>query len=379
MPKTENSTTLLPSQDEFRAALHQEVQGAVRAVIESVMQEELAELLHAGVYHRNTDRKGYRNGSYPRDLVTASGVLTKLRVPRDRAGQYQTQVFERFQRYEPEVSQAIAAMFFAGVSQGRVAEVTQPLLGATPSASSVSRIAHDLQTECDTWRARPLLAQYRVILLDGVYFPIVHEQKADETPLLVAMGVDLNGQRSVLGFVIGDAESTLAWQSLLDDLKQRGLTTVDLFVSDGGEGLITALEHSFAQSPRQRCWNHKMRNVLAKIPKRTKKEVAAALKGITAQDSREKAQEQVQAFVARYEAIYPEAVTCLQRDLAACFTFYDFPKTLWRHIKTTNAIEGLFHIIRQRTNKIGAFRNEASCILIVYASIQAIRFNRVTL
>lgn len=98
MPQTENSTTLLPGQDEFRAALHQAVQGAVRAVIESVRQEELAELLQAGVYHRNADRKGYRNGSYPRDLVTASGVLTQLRVPRDRAGQYQTQVFERFQR-----------------------------------------------------------------------------------------------------------------------------------------------------------------------------------------------------------------------------------------------------------------------------------------
>jgi len=379
MPKPENSTTLLPSQDEFRTALHQEVRGAVRAVIESVMQEELETLLQAGAYDRRSQRTGYRNGSYTRDLVTASGVLAKLRVPRDRAGQYQTQVFERFQRYEPEVSQAIAAMFFAGVSQGRVAEVTQPLLGATPSASSVSRIAHDLQTECDTWRARPLLAQYRIILLDGVYFPIVHEQKADETPLLVAMGIDLTGQRSVLGFVIGDAESTAAWQNLLNDLKRRGLTTVDLFVSDGGEGLIGALERSFPQSPRQRCWNHKMRNVLAKIPKRTKKEVAAALKGITTQDSRDKARDQVQAFIARYEVIYPEAVACLQRDLDACFTFYDFPKTLWRHVKTTNAIEGLFHTVRQRTNKIGAFRNETSCILIVYATIQAIRFNRVTL
>lgn len=179
--------------------------------------------------------------------------------------------------------------------------------------------------------------------------------------------------------MIGAAESAVAWQSLLDDLKRRGVTTVDLFVSDGGEGLISALERSLPQSPRQRCWTHKLRNVLAKIPKRTKQEVAAALKGITTQDSRDKAREHVQAFIARYEAIYPEAVAGLQRDLEACFTFYDFPKTLWRHIKTTNAIEGLFHTLRQRANKIGAFRNEASCILIVYASIQAIRFNRVTL
>ena len=107
--------------------------------------------------------------------------------------------------------------------------------------------------------------------------------------------------------------------------------------------------------------------------------MAATLKGIVAQESRLQAQDQVHAFAARYESIYPEAVACLKRDLEACFTFYDFPKSLWRHIKTTNAIEGLFHTVRQRANKIGSFRNEASCILIVYATIQSIRFNRVTL
>ena len=378
MPERNDTTVLLPSQAEFRTALHKEARLAVRVMIESVMREELTQFLQAAPYERKKGRAGYRNGSYGRDLVTSTGILMDLQVPRDRAGQFQTQVFEHFQRYEPEVSAAITAMFVAGVSQARVAEVTQPLLGAAPSASSVSRIAHDLQTACEAWRKRPLLEHYRVIVIDGVYFPIVHGPKADETPLLVALGIDSEGQKSVIGLMVAGEESTDAWQSLLDDLKQRGVKAVDLFVTDGDEGLIGVLERAFPRTPRQRCMNHKMRNVLAKVPKRDKREVAAALKGVFAQANREEARLQAQAFRARYEAAYPEAVACLERDLEACLTFYDFPKSMWRHIRTTNAIEGLFHTIRQRTNKIGAFRNENSCILIVYATIQSIHLNKVT-
>jgi len=377
MSKRDDSTHLFPSQEEFRAALREEARLAVQVVIESVMREELTQFLQAEPYQRQKGRTGYRNGGYVRDLVTSAGVLADLRVPRDRAGQFQTQAFERFQRYEPEVSEAIAAMFVAGVSQRRVAEVTQPLLGVAPSASSVSRIAHDLQSACDTWRKRPLLEHYRVIFIDGVYFPIVHGQQADETPLLVAVGIDLEGQKAVIGLMIAGEESADAWQNLLDDLKQRGVRAVDLFVTDGDEGLIGVLERTFAHTLRQRCTNHKMRNVLAKVPKRDKCEVAAALKGIFAQESREEARLQAQAFRARYETSYPEAVTCLERDLEACLTFYHFPKNMWRHIRTTNAIEGLFHTIRQRTNKIGAFRTEQSCTLIVYATIQSIHLNKV--
>lgn len=127
--------------------------------------------------------------------------------------------------------------------------------------------------------------------------PIVRGEKANETPILVAMGIDLGGQRSVLSFMPAGAESVEAWQGLIDDLKWRGVAQVDLFVTDGDDGLIGALERSFPATARQRCWVHKvhpersrrMRNVLAKIPKRAKKDVAAALKGIVAQDSREAA------------------------------------------------------------------------------------------
>ncbi len=377
---TEYSTNLLLSQDEFRAALREEAQIAVRCVLETAMQEELTVLLQAELYARTATRRGRRNGYYRRDLVTAVGPLPDVKVPRDRAGRYQTSVFERFARYQSEIIDTLTAMFFGGVSQRQVGPVVEPLLGVSPSASAVSRLAHDLEGECAAWRERPLQSHYQVIYLDGVYFPILHGDKKDETPLLVALGVDERGRKEVLSVSVAGAETADAWQGVVDDLKQRGVQQVDLLLTDGDAGLIGVLERSFPATPRQRCITHKERNArsVARVPARRKKEVAAALKGIFAQSSRDEALAQAEAFSVRFAQVYPEAVACLQRDLADCLTFYDFPRALWRHIRTNNALEGLFHTVRQRTNKMGAFRNETSCMLIVYAVIQNIRFHRIT-
>jgi len=405
------------SPEAFRTALKQEARIAVRCVLESAMQEELTFLLQADRHERTPGRTGKRNGGYLRELITGLGPLT-LQVPRDREGQYQTRVFDpsallrdrRFARRpfgkaqgpQTEVTQLLTGMFVGGVSQSQVGHVVESLLGTAPIASTVSRTAlrrgsgtaHDLQAACDTWRKRPLQAQYRVIYLDGVYFSICHEDQVDSTPLLVALGVDLTGHKEVLGFVVAGQESAPAWQGLLDDLKQRGVQKADLFVTDGAvpelcrrdEGLIGVLERAFPESKRQRCITHKMRNVLAKVPQRAKKEVAACLKGVFAQPSRPEAQTHLDAFCARYQTVYPEAVTTLRRDVDSCLTFYDFPREMWslsivegwKHIRTTNALEGLFHTVRLRTDKIGAFRNEASCVLIVYAVLQTVQLRRIS-
>ena len=375
---TEYSTSALLDQDEFRAALREQAQVAVRAVLESAMHAELTALLQAQPYVRAESRRGQRNGYYQRDLTTPLGRLLQLRVPRDRQGQYQTQVFARFARYQPEITDTLTGMFFSGVSQSKVGSVIEPLLGEAPSPSTISRLAHDLEGECATWRARPLPKHYRIIYWDGVYFPVMHEQKKDEIPLLVALGVDEQGRKEVLAVAVAGEESAAAWQTLVDDVKRRGVEQVELCVTDGDAGLIEVLERAFPKMQRQRCITHKERNVLAKVPARAKKEIGAALHGIFTQPSRPEALEHVVAFRMRYEKVYPEAVACLERDLDECLTFYHFPREMWRHIRTNNCMEGLFHTIRQRTNKIGAFRNETSCLLIVCAMIQSIHFNRIT-
>jgi transposase-like protein len=374
---TDYTTIALLDQEEFRAALRQEAKFAVRCVLEQAMCQELTALLQALPFERAVTRTGRRNGYRRRDLITPLGVLEALRVPRDRAGQYQTKVFDRFARYQSEIIETLTGMFFQGVSESKVGQVIAPLLEKGPSASTVSRLAHDLEYECEQWRTRALKAHYRVIYLDGVYFPVLHEGKRDETPVLVALGVDEQGQKEVLALSVAGAESTEAWQGLMDDLKRRGVQQVDLFVTDGDEGLIGVLARAFPSARRQRCITHKERNVVAKIPARMKKPVAATLKEIFAQPSREEALAHVEAFRVRYEKIYPEAVACLQRDLADCLTFYDFPRAMWKYIRTTNVLEGLFHTTRQRTNKIGAFRNETSCVLLMFAVIQSVRFRRI--
>jgi len=343
------------SQTEFHTALRTQVRAAVRSLLETVMEEELAARLVAEAYERSPHRTGRRNGSYTRDLVTPAGVLSDLRVPRDREGNFHTQVFDRFVRYQNEVVDSIVAMFFGGVSASQVGRVTAPLLGVAPSPATVSRLAHGLEEECAAWRQRPLVPHYRVVYADGVYFPIRHDDQTDATPLLVVLGVDRAGHKEVLAVAVAGTESGPAWQGVVDDLKARGVEQIDLVVTDGDEGAIGVWERAFPAARRQRCLTHKLRNVLAKLPKRVKREVAAALKDIFAQPTREEARER----------------------LEACLTFYDFARAMWQHIRTTNALEGLFHTIRLRTDKLGAFRNETSCVLMVYAVIQSVRFRRI--
>jgi len=162
------------SQADFHTALRSQVRAAVRSLLETVMEEELAALLQAQAYERSPRRTGRRNGRCTRDLVTPAGVLSDLQVPRDREGHFRTQGFDRFVRYQSEVVDSIVAMFFGGVSESQVGRVTAPLLGMAPSASTVSRLAHGLEGECEAWRQRPLQAHYRVAYADGVYFPITN-------------------------------------------------------------------------------------------------------------------------------------------------------------------------------------------------------------
>ncbi len=212
--------------------------------------------------------------------------------------------------------------------------------------------------------------------LDGVYFPIVQGEHVVETPLLVALGVDPNGTKEVLALVPVGSESADGWQLLLANLKERGIQQVDLVISDGDAGLLSVLPRWIPTAKHQRCIVHKQRNVFATVGSAAKKELAPALKAIFEQPTRAAALEEVAAFRARYEASYPQAVACLLRELDSCLTFYAFPTTAWKFIRSTNALEGLFRTIRIRTDSMGAFRTTDSCLFIVSATILGTRLRR---
>ena len=373
----QSSSNSAPDQQEFRQYLRRLAVSAVQVLLEQVMREELEQCIGASWGECTPTRRGYRNGSYTRDLVTPTGRIEDLNVPRDRAGAFHTQVFERYARYEPEVAEALTDMFVSGTSTQKVGKVAENLLGVAPSASTVSRLNQALTEQYEAWRERRLLPHYRIIYLDGIHFTVRHGTQTDATMILTALGVDLEGSREVLAFRACAEEDKDGWSCLLQDLRTRGVSEIDLIVTDGHDGLLAAVSALFPATLRQRCLVHKQRNVMNAIPKREQQEVAAELAGIFKQEKKEDALLNLAAFKAKYRLRYPEAVRSLCEDEEHLLTFYAFPPVMHRYIRGTNAIESLFSNVRQRTDQIDTFTTETSCLTIVWAVMQDIRLPKI--
>ncbi len=367
------------SPENFHQYLRAEIREATRTVMEEIMREELSHFLGAEWGESTVQRKGYRNGTYTRDLMTSTGPIEDLNVPRDRAGQFHTQAFEQYCRYEPQIAEGLTQMFVAGTSTHKVGDVAQTLMGVTPSASAVSRLNQALTQQFAAWRERALQAHWRVMYLDGIHFKIRHGEKCDTSIILTVLGVDLEGKKEVLALGACAEEDKEGWLSVLQDLRTRGSTQVDLLVTDGHDGLLAAVGELFSATPRQRCLVHKQRNVMAAIPRREREEVQAELSGIWKQEKKEDALINLHAFKAKYAQRYPEAVRSLAEDEEHVLTFYAFPPAMSRHIQTTNAIEGFFSNVRQRTDHIDAFTTEMSCLTIVWAVMQDIHLHKIAL
>ena len=367
----------MPEQGEFRQHLRNLAISAMRVLIEEVMCEELEQCLGASWGECTPERKGYRHGSYTRDLVTKTGRIEALSVPRDREGAFRTQVFERYSRYEPEVAEALTEMFVSGTSTHKVGKVAETLMGVAPSASAVSRLTQTLTEQWETWRERSLLAHYRILYLDGIHFLVRHGNQTDSTIILTALAVDLEGNKDVLALRACAEEDKDGWRCLIQDLRNRGVTAIDLIVTDGHDGLLSAIGSLFPVTPRQRCLVHKQRNVLNAIPHRERQEVITELTGIWKQEKREDALLNLAAFQAKSQKRYPEAIRSLCEDKEHLLTFYAFPPVMHRSIRSTNAIERFFSNVRQRTDQIDAFTTETSCLTIVWAVMQDIHLPKI--
>lgn len=377
-PRT--SESLAPNQsapEEFHHYLRTQIRNATRVVMEEIMQEELERFVGAAWGESTPERKGYRNGFYTRDLATTSGPIEDLKVPRDRAGEFHTQVFDRYGRYEPQVAEGLTQMFVSGTSTHKVGEVAQTLMGVAPSASAVSRLNHSLTQQFEVWRERPLLTHYRLLYLDGIHFTVRHGAQTDSTIILTALGVDLEGNKDILALRACAEEDKDGWSCLVQDLRNRGVAQIDLIITDGHDGLLAAVNSLFTATQRQRCLVHKQRNVLNAIPKREKQEVTTELQGIWKQENKEDALLNLAAFKAKYQKRYPEAIRSLCEDEEHLLTFYAFPQVMHRYIRSTNAIESFFSNVRQRTDQIDAFTTETSCLTIVWAVMQDIHLPRI--
>jgi putative transposase len=374
---TESSSSQHQVQQSFHQQLREHIRDATRVVMEEIMREELTQFLGAEWGECSAERKGYRNGNYTRDLATTSGPIEDLEVPRDRAGEFHTQIFDRYNRYEQQVADGLTQMFVSGTSTQKVGEVAQTLMGVAPSASAVSRLNRTLTEQFEDWRGRALQAHWRVLYLDGIHFDVRHGDQVDSTIILVALGVDLEGNKDILALRACAEESKDGWMCLVQDLRTRGIAQVDLILSDGHDGILAAVSALFTATPRQRCLVHKQRNVMNAIPKREQESVATELAGIWKQPTREQAVTELAAFKGKYAQRYPEAIRSLCEDEEHLFTFYAFPQAMHRYIRSTNAIESFFSNVRRRTNQIDTFTTETSCLSIVWAVMQGIHLPKI--
>jgi putative transposase len=374
-----DTETLAASQEQFEALLQQQLRQAVRLAFISVLNAEVDAFIGALPYERSAQRRDQRNGHYTRNLETTMGQITDLPVPRTRGG-YHTQLFERYQRRRDELDQAISQMFVKGLSTRQVGQVVETLTGSTPSPSTVSRVFHTLEAEYAQWKTRRLEESYAYAFADGTYFTVIYNDEGCKMPILAVIGIRRTGERELLAFRLGDRENEPAWKDLFDDLKARGVKEIGLWVSDGNQAMLNAITAKFGSAARQRCVMHKMDNVLSYIPNKQQDQIKPELKALFYQKDRQAADQAVAAFIEKYQKIYPSAIDCLQRDLEACLTFYAFPKEHWKTIRTNNVMERLFGEVKRRSHKMAAaFRNEGSCLLLFYAVIRSLKFNKLTM
>ena len=346
----------------------------VGGYLSEIMRLELTRFLGRQPYERAEDGSNHRNGSYQRRFALKGIGEVSVQVPRDRKGEYQTQVIPRSKRYEDELRQDIAVMFLSGVSTRTLAMISHRLIGHKISAGEVSRCSRELVQAIENWRNRGLaLMRFKYLFCDGVYFEMRVDRTIERVSVLVVIGVTESGQRQVIGLQSGDKESASNWRETFKDLKQRGLDnqTVTLGIMDGLPGLEKVFKEEFPRGKVQRCQVHVARNILAKVPQKLKQEVADDIRSIFYASSKEKALEFSNRFTERWQKEVPSAVKCLQNSLDSCLTFFDFPEEEWISLRTTNAIERLNKEFKRRTKPMEIVAGENACYtLLAFISIK---------
>jgi putative transposase len=347
--------------------IHDRVREGVKAIIEQILEEEMNLHLQAQHRERTELRRGERNGHYTRSLITPIGKIEQLQVPRDREGEFLTDVFERYKRMTGDVEEAVLEMVLQGVSTRKVSQVTQALSRVKVGKDAVSRIAGKLEEELKVWRERELAMAYPYLYLDACYVKVNWGSYVGELALLVAIGVSQEGYRELLAVDAAGGERKEAYRNLLKGLNDRGLKGVQLAISDDHESIKHALMTELPDVQWQRCVVHFERNILAQVPAREMKEVAEDLKAVFNVSPESTARKLAEEFTARYQQRFPKAVAVFERGLAEALTFLRFPGSHHRLIRSTNAPERLFREVKRRTKVVGVFPGELSALNLATA------------
>jgi transposase-like protein len=360
----------------FRREMRQMLQDRLKGAVEALLEEELAGVLGSRWYERTDGRRGYRNGSCRRRVTTQAGTR-ELKVPRARivggdgeTTEFRSEILPRYARRTRQIDEAILGIYLAGANTRRIRKALDPLLGEENlSKSAVSRVVGRLKGLFEQWRRRELTEErYGVIFFDGFHLKVRMARRVISVPVLAALGVGDDGQKVLLALQVATSESSMQWGSLLGDLQRRGLPAPLLVVVDGGSGLNKALA-GWKDVKVQRCTAHKVRNLQEASPVHARAEVTRDFNRIVRGKDGLAAREAYEAFLKKWSVLCPAVARSLEDAGAELLTFYEFPKSMWKSLRTTNSLENLNREFRRRTKTQASFGTEEAALTLLYGLV----------
>ena len=358
------------NQDLIHTELKDMVRTSVEEALNAMLDAEADKLVNADRYARNEERKGYRSGHYDRSFTTSSGEVN-LKMPKLKGLTFETSIIERYKRRETSVEEALIEMYLAGVSVRRVEDISEALWGSKVSPGTISNLNKKAYEHIENWRNRPLTDEYPYVFVDGIYLKRCWGGEYENCSVLIAIGVNNDGYREILGACEGLKEDTESWKNFFVWLKSRGLSGVKLITGDKALGMVEAIGEVFAGAKYQRCTVHFYRNVFSVVPRQKVKTVAKMLKAIHAQEDKEAAFEKAANVIEKLRSMnLTKAAQKVAESIAETLTYMSFPSEHWTRIRTNNTLERLNKEIKRRTKVVGAFPDGQSALMLVCARLR---------
>ena len=348
------------------------VRGTVEETLNAMLDAEADAMCGAQRYERSADRVDTRAGHYDRKFHSKAGEVS-LKMPKLRKQTFETAIIERYKRRETSIEEALIEMYLAGVSVRRVEDITEALWGTRVSSGTVSKLNKKVYQHIEAWRKRPIEGEHPYVYLDGIVLKRSWAGEVKNVSVLVAIGVDQDGFRCILGVQEGHKEDKAGWSGFLEHLKGRGLKGVRLIISDACMGLVESVAEYYPDADWQRCTVHFYRNVFSHVPRSKLRQVSAMLKAIHAQESREAALDKSSRVVEDLKAMrLGKAAELVEDKITETLSYYAYPQTHWLKLRTNNPMERIMREIRRRTRVVGAFPDGNSAVMLVAARLRHI-------
>ena len=359
------------TEEEIWGDLKLETKMYLKKLIEGCLTEEQNIMLKAPRFSRYKLRLDYRNGYYYRDLETSMGTIEKIKVPRNRVVPLESRIIKKYNRKEVYLTELIKDCFLAGISTRRIGEVLKDVIGYKISAQTVSNIAKSLDSMVREFHNRPIEDKYIYLFFDAINLRVKSLENKNKKIVLAAYGITKDGKRELIDFIIAKNESEESWYMFVNNLYRRGLkgANLNLITIDGNRALKLAVDTVYPFTPIQRCWVHKLRNIASKLPKKAYDSCLAEAKFIYKAKNKKAAVALYKKWVEKYTNKYSKAVSCLKKDIDSMLTFFDYPESTWKKIRTTNIIERSFREVRRRVRPMSCFENDKSCSRIIFGVI----------